>query len=45
MAQGYSSYTIVDSGVSIKDGPNLDAFSRLRISQPVTAFSSQFTCS
>jgi len=43
MAQGYSSYTIVDSGVSIKDGPNLDAFSRLRISQPVTAFSSQFT--
>ena len=43
MAQGYSSYTIVDSGVSIKDGPNLDAFSRLRVSQPVTAFSSQFT--
>lgn len=43
MAQGYSSYTIVDSGVSIKDGANLDAFSRLRVSQPVTAFSSQFT--
>lgn len=43
MAQGYSSYTIVDSGVTIKDGPNLDAFSRLRVSQPVTAFSSQFT--
>lgn len=43
MAQGYSSYTIVDSGVTIKDGANLDAFSRLRVSQPVTAFSSQFT--
>lgn len=43
MAHGYSSYTVVDSAVSIKDGPNLDAFSRLRVSQPVTAFSSQFT--
>ena len=43
MAHGYSSYTVVDSAVSIKDGANLDAFSRLRVSQPVTAFSSQFT--
>jgi hypothetical protein len=29
--------------VTIKDSPNLDAFSRLRISNPLTLFSSQFT--
>jgi hypothetical protein len=43
MAQGYSGYSIVDSDVSIKDSANLDAFSRLRISNPLTLFSSQFT--
>ena len=31
------------SEVSIKDGANLDAFSRLRISNPLTLFASQFT--
>jgi hypothetical protein len=29
------------NAVSIKDGPNLDAFSRLRTSQPITLFDSQ----
>lgn len=29
--------------VSIKDGANLDAFSRLRVSNPLTLFSAQFT--
>lgn len=43
MAQGYSGYSIIDSDVSIKDSANLDAFSRLRISNPLTLFSSQFT--
>ena len=43
MAQGYSGYSIIDSDVSIKDSANLDAFSRLRISSPLTLFSSQFT--
>lgn len=45
MAQGYSGYSIVDTDVSIKDSANLDAFSRLRISNPLTLFSSQFTYS
>jgi hypothetical protein len=43
MAQGYSGYNIIDSDVSIRDSANLDAFSRLRISNPLTLFSSQFT--
>ena len=45
MAQGYSGYNIIDTEVSIKDSANLDAFSRLRISNPLTLFSSQFTYS
>jgi len=32
-----------NGAVSIKDGANLDAFSRLRISNPLTLFASQFT--
>lgn len=43
MAQGYSSYNIVNSAVSIKDSANLDAFSRLRVSNPQILFSAQMT--
>ena len=43
MAQGYASYNIIDSEVSIKDSANLDAFSRLRVSNPLILFNSQFT--
>lgn len=43
MAQGYTGYTILENSFTIKDSPNLDAFSRLRISNPLTLFSSQFT--
>ncbi len=43
MAQGYTGYNIIDSRFSIKDGPNLDSFSRLRVSNPLTVFSNQFT--
>lgn len=45
MAQGYTGYTIVDgpTPVLIADGPNLDSFSRLRVSNPLTIFSNQFT--
>jgi hypothetical protein len=43
MAQGYSGYNVLDNSFTIKDSPNLDAFSRLRISNPLTLFSSQFT--
>lgn len=35
--------TPVDGAVSIKDGSNLDAFSRLRVSNPLILFNSQFT--
>jgi hypothetical protein len=41
--QGYSSYNIIDSAVSIKDSANLDAFSRLRVSNPLILHNSQFT--
>lgn len=41
--QGYSSYNIIDSAVSIKDSSNLDAFSRLRVSNPLILHNSQFT--
>ena len=41
--QGYSNYNIVDNNVSIKDGANLDAFSRLRVSNPLILHSCQFT--
>lgn len=43
MAQGYTGYTILENQVTIKDSPNLDAFSRLRVSNPLTVFSNQFT--
>lgn len=41
MAQGSSAYNIISSTVGIKDGPNLDAFSRLRVSNPESLFSTQ----
>lgn len=43
MAQGYTGYSLFDSNVTIKDSANLDAFSRLRMSNPITLFSSQLT--
>lgn len=43
MAQGYTGYSIFSNQVTIKDSPNLDAFSRLRISNPFPLFSSHFT--
>jgi hypothetical protein len=41
--QGYASYNIIDSAVTIKDSANLDAFSRLRVSNPLILHNSQFT--
>ena len=41
--QGYASYNIIDSEVSLKDSANLDAFSRLRVSNPLILHNSQFT--
>lgn len=41
--QGYASYNIIDSAVSIKDSANLDAFSRLRVSNPLILFNAQLT--
>lgn len=43
MAQGYTGYTIFTPDVTIRDSPNLDAFSRLRVSNPLTSFNGQFT--
>lgn len=43
MAQGYSSYNIMSSAVSMSDSPSVDAFSRLRVSNPQILFASQFT--
>jgi len=43
MAQGYSAYSIIDQDVAIRDGANLDAFSRLRVSNPLILHNSQFT--
>jgi len=43
MAQGYSAYSIIDQDVAIRDGSNLDAFSRLRVSNPLILHNSQFT--
>ena len=43
MAQGYASYNIIDSAVTIKDSANLDAFSRLRVSNPLILFNAQLT--
>jgi hypothetical protein len=43
MAQSYSGYSIISPGVSIKDSANLDAFSRLRVSNPLILFNAQLT--
>ena len=43
MAQGYSGYSVLSSDVSIKDSANLDAFSRLRVSNPLILFNAQLT--
>lgn len=43
MSQGYTGYTIFSPEISIKDSANLDAFSRLRISNPLGIFNNQFT--
>jgi hypothetical protein len=40
MAQGF---TRNDTAITIKDSANLDSFSRLRVSNPLTIFSNQFT--
>ena len=40
MAQGYSAYNIVSSEISYKNSPNVDAFGRLRVSNPFTLFDS-----
>lgn len=43
MAQGYSGYSIIDPDVAIRDSANLDAFSRLRVSNPLILFNAQLT--
>jgi hypothetical protein len=43
MAQGYSGYSIIDNDFAIRDSANLDAFSRLRVSNPLILYNSQFT--
>lgn len=43
MSQGYTGYTIFNPDVIIRDSPNLDAFSRLRVSNPLILHNSQFT--
>lgn len=40
MSQGFA---LIDTAVSIKDSANLDAFSRLRVSNPLILHNSQFT--
>jgi hypothetical protein len=40
MAQGYSGYSIFNSEVSYSNSPNIDAFGRLRVSEPFTLFDS-----
>jgi hypothetical protein len=41
--QGSASYNVIDPAISIADGANLDAFSRLRVSNPLILHNSQFT--
>lgn len=41
MSQSAAGLTILSSNVGIADGANLDAFSRLRVSDPTTLFSAQ----
>lgn len=43
MAQGYTGSKPIEAEVFLKDTANLDAFSRLRISNPLTVFHNQFT--
>jgi hypothetical protein len=40
MAQGYSGYSIFNSEISYSNSPNIDAFGRLRVSNPFTLFDS-----
>jgi hypothetical protein len=40
MSQGYSSYNIISSEISFANTPNIDAFGRLRVSNPFTLFDS-----
>jgi hypothetical protein len=40
MSQGFAGYNIMDSEISFKNSPNLDAFGRLRVSEPFTLFDS-----
>jgi hypothetical protein len=40
MAQGYSGYSVFSSEVSYSNSPNIDAFGRLRVSEPFTLFDS-----
>jgi len=35
--------TNADAGITLRDGPNLDAFARLRVSQPANLFDSKLT--
>ena len=38
--QGYSGYSVFNSEVSYSNSPNIDAFGRLRVSNPFTLFDS-----
>lgn len=40
MSQGYASYNIISSEISFANTPNIDAFGRLRVSNPFTLFDS-----
>jgi hypothetical protein len=40
MSQGYASYNIISSEISFANTPNIDAFGRLRVSEPFTLFDS-----
>lgn len=43
MAQGFTGYNNQDIAITVQDSSNLDAFSRFRVSNPLTIFSNQFT--
>ena len=40
MAQSYSGYSIISPAISYANSPNIDAFGRLRVSEPFTLFDS-----
>jgi hypothetical protein len=40
MAQNYSGYSIISPAISYANSPNIDAFGRLRVSEPFTLFDS-----